>query len=403
MEDLIKYLDDEKFVDWIAHPTSEKDAYWASYIKENPEEESKIRILKKYLGTLEASNEKLSQVQKQEILDHLNVKVGFENSRRGSIYLNFFKYAAVFVIFIGTVIYLSTGKSISENPNMESLLQVSIDSAVDTRLILDNDQEIAIDQKRSVINYSGSNNLVINKKDTLDIRNGDTTNDLQMNQLIVPYGKHSKITLADGSVVHVNSGSRLVFPKAFKGDSREVYLDGEAFFEVESDVDKPFTVKVLKDDDFSVTAVGTKFNVNSYSKNDRVTTVLTEGEVYLTDETKSNLFGKGRKTTMKPGELAEWSVSAKAVQRKIQVDTEIYISWIRGLLIFRGEPLQDVVRRLETYYNINIELGENIDQQFKLTGKLDLNDSIEETMENLAVSASANFEKNGINGYLITK
>ncbi|TMU56105.1 FecR family protein [Flagellimonas algicola] len=403
MEDLTKYLDDEKFVDWIAHPTTEKDAYWANFIKENPEEESKIRILKEYLGTLQASNEKLSQNQKQKILDQLYVRTGLGNSRRSPIYLNFLKYAAVFVILIGTVIYLSTGKTNGEKPNMESLLQVSIDSAIDTRLILENDQEIAIDQKRSVINYSGSNNLVINKKDTLDIRNGDTTDDLQMNQLIVPYGKHSRITLADGSIVHVNSGSRLVFPKVFKGNSREVYLDGEAFFEVESDANKPFTVKVLKDDDFSVTAVGTKFNVNSYSNNDRVTTVLTEGEVFLTNETKNKLFGKGRKTTMKPGELTEWNVSAKAVQRQMRVDTEIYISWIRGLLIFKGEPLQDVVRRLETYYNINIELGENVDQQFKLTGKLDLNDSIEETMENLAVSASANFEKNGIKGYLITK
>ncbi len=390
-------------MDWIAHPTNEKNAYWENYIKENPEEGAKIQILRDCLGTLGASNEKLSQHEKREILDKIYEKVGNKESRRGPIYLSIFKYAAVLAIVVGTAIYLTTSRDKNERPNIESLLQVSIDSATDTKLILEDDQEIAIDQKRSNINYSGSDNLVINNKDTLDIGGEDTSGVPQMNQLIVPFGKHSKITLSDGSIVHVNSGSRLVFPKKFIGNSREVYLDGEAFFEVESNVNKPFTVRVLKDDEFSITAVGTKFNVNSYSKNDKVTTVLAEGEVHLVKQTKNTLFGKEDKTIMKPGELAEWSVSAKVVQNRMKVDTEIYISWIEGLLIFRGEPLQDIVERVETYYNIKISLAEDINQQFKLAGKLDLNDSVEKTMENLAMSASAKYEKTGINEYLITK
>ncbi|WP_136466445.1 FecR family protein [Flagellimonas onchidii] len=403
MDDFTKYLDDEKFVDWITNPTNEKNAYWETYIKENPEEEAKIRILKDCLGTLEATNHKLSQDDKKHILDEIYNKVTFNNSKRGPIYLSILKYAAIVVAVIGTAIYLGVGTPKSNAPNIESLLQVSIDSTTDTKLILDNNQQIAIDQKRSEINYSGKDNLIINKKDTLNISEENVSDIMEMNQLIVPYGKHSRITLSDGSIVHVNSGSRLVFPKRFIGDSREVYLDGEAFFEVESNTDKPFVVQVLKDSEFSITAVGTKFNVNSYNNNDEVTTVLTEGEVHLTNQPKNRFFGKKKSTIMKPGELAEWSVSSKTIQNKMEVDTEIYTSWIRGLLIFKGETLQDVVKRVEHYYNIEIDLGENIDQQFRLTGKLDLNDSIEETMENLAVSASAKYEKKGIDEYLITK
>ncbi|MGX1930574.1 FecR family protein [Flagellimonas sp. 2504JD4-2] len=403
LDDFTKYLDDEKFVDWIANPTDEKNAYWEDYIKENPAEKSKIEILKEFLETLEANNQQLSTNEKQEILDRILDKVGLEKSRRGPIYLSILKYAAIFIVLIGTAIYFGIDTPKTNKANIESLLQVSIDSATDTKLILENEHEIAIDQKRSIINYSGNNNLVINQRDTLAIGETDGSEEIQMNQLIVPFGKHSRITLGDGSIVHVNSGSRLVFPQRFIGDTREVYLDGEAFFEVESNVNKPFTVKVLKDDAFAITAVGTKFNVNSYSKNDKVTTVLTEGEVHLTNQPSNSLFGKKTKTVMRPGELAEWNISSKTIQNKMKVDTEIYISWIKGLLIFRGETLKDVVRRVETYYNVKIELTENINQQFRLTGKLDLNDSIEETMENLAVSASAKYEKNGINGYLITK
>ncbi len=389
-------------MDWIAHPTAEKNAYWETYILENPDEETKIQILKEFLEALEATDKKLSQDEKKEILGRIYSKVGLEKSKGGPIYLSILKYAAIFVVLIGSAIYFSLGTPKENKVNIEALLQVSIDSATDTKLILENDQEIAIDQKRSVINYSNKDNLVINKKDTLDIGGENTSDVPQMNQLIVPFGKHSKITLSDGSIVHVNSGSRIVFPKRFTGNSREVYLDGEAFFEVESNTDKPFTVNVIKDEGFSITAVGTKFNVNSYSKNDKVTTVLAEGEVHLTNQS-NKLFGKEKKTVMKPGELAEWSVSAKAIQSKMKVNTEMYISWIRGLLIFKGETLQDIIERVETYYNVEISLAEDINQQFRLTGKLDLNDSIEETMENLAISASAKYEKNGINAYVITK
>ena len=402
MDDFTKYLDDEKFVDWIAHPTAEKNAFWEAFMDENPGERAKIQILKECLGTLQSSNDKLSGDDKREILDKIYGKVTFSGSKRPPIYLNLIRYAAVFVILVGATVYFTSNNSKTDSPNIESLIQVSIDSTTDTKLILDNDQEIAIDKKRSVINFSGNDNLVINRKDTLNINDDATVESLQMTQLIVPFGKHSKLTLSDGSIVHVNSGSRLIFPKKFLGTSRTVYLDGEAFFEVESNVDKPFTVNIIKDDGFTITAVGTKFNVNSYSKNDQVTTVLTEGEVHL-DNPSGSLFGKARKTIMKPGELAAWSVSAQSIQNKMKVDTQYYTSWIEGLMLFRGETLKDIVERLETYYNINIAFSENIDQQFKLTGKLDLNDSIEETLENLAVSASANFEKNGINGYLITK
>lgn len=402
MDDFTRYLDDEKFVDWIAHPTNEKNAYWETYIKENPSEGSKIQILKEFLETLGATNEKLSQEEKKEILDKLYGKVGLEENKRGPIYLSILKYAAVFIVLLGSVIYFGLRTPNENKINIDSLLQVSIDSVTDTKLILENEQEIAIDQKHSVINYSNNNNVVINKKDTLDISKENASNTLQMNQLIVPFGKHSKITLSDGSIVHVNSGSRIVFPKRFTGNSREVYLDGEAFFEVESDANKPFTVNVIKDEWFSITAVGTKFNVNSYSKNE-VTTVLTEGEVHLVNQIDNSFFDKERKTIMKPGELAEWNISAKAIQSRMKVDTEIYISWIRGLLLFKGETLSEVVGRLERYYNVEIDLAENVNQQFRLTGKLDLNNSIEETMKNLAISASANYEKNGINGYLITK
>lgn len=106
---------------------------------------------------------------------------------------------------------------------------------------------------------------------------------------------------------------------------------------------------------------------------------------------------------MQPGELTEWNVSAQAVETQKKVDTDYYTSWIEGILIFRSEPLDEILARVEAYYNVEIELADNVDGTFKLTGKLDLNDAIEQTMENLSLTASAKYQTNGTNVYLISK
>lgn len=406
-ERFIKYLDDEKFVDWIAHPNRENDRYWADFIKENPEEKKHIELLKECLLSLKTKDEKLSDKEKKEILDVLLKRIELKKTHGPIYYLKFLRYAAVLIPLLGIGIYMmmSRGDRNESDRNIESLLQVSMDSVASTKLVLSDKSEISIEEKKSEINFGKSNGLIINNKDTLAISKTPKTQsgEIVMNQLIVPYGKRSRLTLSDGTLVHINSGSRLIFPNKFTEDGREVLLSGEAFFEVKSETQRPFAVKLLKEKELSIVATGTKFNVNSYGNDDNVTTVLTEGEVQLIQQSGSGLFGKQKTTVMNPGELAEWSVSQKSVLRKLKVDTETYISWVEGLLIFNGETIDNITSRLERYYNTKIFLGENIDKSFKLTGKLDLNDSIEETMENLSNSASADFKKMEPTGYQIYK
>lgn len=403
-----KYLDDEKFIDWVTNRTSENNTHWDKILQENPVEKKNIELLKECLSYLETKDEKLTQQEKDEILSLISKKISLKRNNGRILSLRHLVRAAILLPLIGLTIYFIRDRLNEDfgTSEVESLLKVSLDSTSSTKLVLSDNSEISIEEKKSEINFRGSDDLVINQKDTLDISNSPTTknNEVVLNQLIVPYGKRSKLTLGDGTKVHINSGSRLIFPSNFlKTDSRNVFLMGEAYFEVNPDTRRPFTVKVLNDDEFYITATGTKFNVNAYDKNDKVTTVLTEGEVHLTRKVKNKLFSKENKTVMKAGELAEWSISERAIQRKITVDTETYISWVRGLLIFKGETLQYVIESLQRYYNIKIEVEENIDMQYRMTGKLDLNDSIEQTMENLSVAASATYKKDKDNIYVITK
>nr|WP_299385174.1 FecR domain-containing protein [Allomuricauda sp.] len=398
-----KYLDDAKFVDWIAHPTPEKDAFWDRYMENHPGEKTKILLLKECLSLFKTKDDSLSKNEKQEILELVYSKVGVKRNNRPPIYLNILKYAAILVVLVGVGLYVTRESKTEPIPGLDQLLQVSVDSVSTTKLVLSNDEEIHIDDKKSEVNYNTSSNLVINKKDTISLQTSSNLEGMAMNQLIVPYGKHSKLTLSDGTIVHLNSGSRLIFPVRFSEGNREVVLGGEAFFEVETDRNRPFVVKLLKDRTFAVQAVGTKFNVNSYDRHNSVTTVLTEGEVHLLDESNTSFLSKGKKTVMRPGELAEWNVNSKTVVAQKQVNTDYYTSWIDGILMFNSETLDEITNRIAAFYNVKIQLSEEVDAQFRLTGKLDLNESLENTLDNLAITASITYEKTENNDILIFK
>ncbi|WP_411029779.1 FecR family protein [Spongiimicrobium sp. 3-5] len=400
-----KYLDDEKFIEWISNPTGQNDDYWEGFMRKNPQEKKTILALKEYLAALGTKEEKLTAEEKHEILQSIYGKMDFKekDQLKVPVLRRFLKYAAVFVVLIGSILYYRSQQEGKELNSTEVFKQVSIDSVLETKLLLEDDNLVTIAQKKSEIDYKDSKGPVINGKDTVKIAEKVDGEELVLNQLVVPYGKRSKLTLADGTVVHLNSGSRFVFPRRFVEEKREVYLDGEAFFEVASNKEKPFKVKVFKDNDLSIEVVGTKFNVNSYGFHDRVVTVLTEGEVHLKDNSKKSLFSKEKKTVMRPGELAEWSVREKQIKNKKKVDIDYYTSWIEGIFIFRSEPLERIIKKLEIYYNVKIDLDEAVQRKFRITGKLDLNDDIEKTMENLALAASLKHEKIKLDEYLILK
>jgi ferric-dicitrate binding protein FerR (iron transport regulator) len=169
------------------------------------------------------------------------------------------------------------------------------------------------------------------------------------NELFAAFGTRSALKLSDGTSVWLNSGSSIKYPDRFIGNNRTVILKGEAYFEVESDLKKPFIVETSS---LSVKATGTKFNVSGYDSDNEAEVTLVSGkvEVDLTDDKKNvkssklNInqhfsFNKANRTT---------SIS--------DVDTYKYISWKDGKLVFRNEPLSQVVKKISQVFNIDVEI-----------------------------------------------
>ena len=165
------------------------------------------------------------------------------------------------------------------------------------------------------------------------------------NQVEVPSGQQAKLTLADGTKIWLNSESKLTYPDHFSGNSREVILDGEGYFEVSHNVNNPFIVKTATLD---VKVLGTSFNVSSYSNDNDMRLTLVKGSVSILDPSSNQEIKK-----LKPNEMAIYSKKDNLISIK-EVETDLYSSWRTGQLKFRKLSFEEISKRLCRNYNVTI-------------------------------------------------
>lgn len=171
-------------------------------------------------------------------------------------------------------------------------------------------------------------------------------------EVIAPIGSRTVAKLSDGTEVHLNSGSKIKYPRNFHNGIREINLSGEGFFDVVHDPEHPFIVKTKH---INIKALGTKFNVHSYSENDVVATTLIDGKVVL-----EKLTGKEKTIgTMVPGQHIEYHVNSGEIS-STKGNVEKYIAWKDGLLFFDNSSIDEVAERLERMFNVNIETTNQI-------------------------------------------
>lgn len=161
--------------------------------------------------------------------------------------------------------------------------------------------------------------------------------------VVTPRGKDFLLVLADGTKVWLNAESTLRYPVAFKGRERRVELLGEACFEVTKDERHPFVVSAGGMD---TRVLGTKFNVRSYTAEERHVT-LVQGKVEVTDKA-----GNGP-VVLQPGEDLSYTETGEV--KISRVNTATYIAWTEGLFYFEDAPLEEIMRSLGRWYNVNID------------------------------------------------
>jgi transmembrane sensor len=209
-------------------------------------------------------------------------------------------------------------------------------------------------------------------------------NDDVHNETYAAFGTRSSLRLADSSLVWLNSGSSLRYPIKFNNKTRQVFLKGEAYFEVKSDPSRPFIVKT---ETIQVRATGTKFNVKEYDSNPVTEVTLVSGKVYvneLDDTRNSHLISE-----LKPDQHLEYNRATKA-KSVTSSDAFRYIAWIEGKLIFRNEPLRKVLDNISLFFNTDIELQGKELQNYRYRATFQ-DESLEDILKLLKLSAPIDF------------
>lgn len=199
-------------------------------------------------------------------------------------------------------------------------------------------------------------------------------------EIQAPAWTRAQFSLPDGTTGWLNSTSRLKYSVDFN-KNRQVKLNGEAYFDVFKNSRKPFQVEV---DEMNIIVSGTRFNVASYENEDFVEIVLEEGEVECFNNIKDISY------TLKPNDYLKFEKSTQEISIE-SVLAEKYSSWKEGKLVFRNDPLDVIGRRLERWYNVEIEIrGENTDQTGLWATFKDEN--LEEVLKLLKLSLSLQYE-----------
>lgn len=252
-------------------------------------------------------------------------------------------------------------------------------------LILNDGQEIMLDKRLSLME-SDSSVVLSNEKGELSYRNvRERSGELSINTLRVPCGGEYQLMLADGTRVRVNSESELVFPTCFNSDRREVFLKGEAYFHVAPDSDKPFYVRV---NDYAVKVTGTSFNVTSYTDDPCTMTTLVEGKVsiYGNDSTWN--------CDLTSGYMLKFDKGTARVTSE-ECDPRIYTSWIDGEFKFRDMRLEDIMKKLNRWYDFEVAYEEEELKDLRFSGAAEKYNPVEFLLKMIEEVTKVRFDIEG--------
>jgi ferric-dicitrate binding protein FerR (iron transport regulator) len=237
-----------------------------------------------------------------------------------------------------------------------------------------------------------------------------------VNELIVPMGSSAKFNLSDGTTVTLNAGSRLTYDNCFGLDDRSVTLEGEAFFNVAKESDKPFIVRTSH---INIKALGTAFNVKAYSSDKTIETTLVEGSVKIEGISAE---GSSEVTVLKPNQkltfykedltiVDETAVKEDKQEKNVQpeqvlkpasiprvitenVNVEPVISWKENKWIFEKQSLEQIAIELERKYDVRIIFESERLKYYRFTGII-LAEPIEQVLEVMSITAPINFRLKG--------
>jgi len=335
-----------EFRKWVLYPNAELNKTWKNYLSKNPTAARDVEVARELILDLFSNQYPLQDREYKEIWDKIETETTKEDQQK--------QFAKVVPIRQGITPESPTSTQVSFQFGyfwrVASILLISLGLGFFASLFTPHEPIAEVPQPIKNIAYNN------------------------------PPGVKSSISLADGTKVILNAGSSLSYEEHRFKEVREVFLEGEAFFEVTHDPDRPFTVNA---DGVNTTALGTSFNIMAY-KGEKQTVSLHTGKVSIELPNPEN-----GKIILSPKEAIRISPD-KMVVSKAKFDEEAILAWTRKTIVFEDTELAEAIRTLENWYGVRFHFQNRPKPGMNLSGKFH-NETLENVLEGLSYTAGLDF------------
>jgi transmembrane sensor len=344
------FMLDPEFRSWVLTPDEETKAYWEGFLEKNPQKHADMELARKTLLNLSRNVSEISENRVEDIWSNINKIINDpsgEKAERRIVALSSESTLKRFADRQPRVYYQSNHQFY----RVAGILVMAIALGILFNL-----------------------NFQLPKQESVAVQ-------LVYEEHAVPPGVKSNLTLQDGSKVILNSGSTLRYVKNFETDKRELFLTGEAYFEVAKDSQRPFTVHTGA---VSTTALGTSFNITAYD-NESLGVALLSGRVSVALD-----FEESSEVDLYPGE-ALLVKAQNGSHKKHRIQEDKVLAWTRKTILFEQTPMEEAIRVLENWYGVKIEIRNRPDRGLLLSGKF-VDQTLEGVLEGLSYSARFDFQ-----------
>ncbi|WP_020529371.1 FecR family protein [Flexithrix dorotheae] len=332
------FLNDSFFVEWVINKDSKNNFFWVKWISNHPEKLEVVSKAKAIISSVEYKvkyqrNEKDFIEVLENILDS-NENQGIRKLRKENGNKSWLKYAAVILLLLASGIFFwknfhqDTQTSFAETP------------------------------------------VITTKKTTR--------------------GQKMTLILNDGTEVKLNAETKLTYAKGFSPEKREVFLEGEAFFDVSKDTLRPF---IIHSGSLSTRVLGTSFNVKAYPNQEQITVAVVSGKVQVVKKQKSDKAPKPTYFNLTPNEALVYEKSNEAFKKQKVKNINAFIAWKNNHIIFEKSSFPEIVMVLERFYDVDFELKKKVVMGEKglFTGEYN-NEPLKNILESLSYAGDFKFE-----------